>query len=83
MPQHSFNPFVLPLRVSPEYFERHHNRILHNFGIVLKMEHMYGGIIATGRHKWVLMMEVNSSQGFLVELHGLVRLGGQVDVVAD
>ncbi len=47
------------------------------------MEHMYGGIIATGRHQWVLMMEVDSSQGFLVELHGLVRLGGQVDVVAD
>lgn len=69
--------------VTSEHFEGHHNGVLHDFRVVFEVEDVDCAVVGGGGHEGVFLVEVDGGYGFLVELHGLVGFGGQVDVVAD
>ena len=69
--------------VPSENLERHHNCILHNLSVVFEMEYVDSSVVRTGRHQWILFVEVYVSYGFLMELHCFVRFCRQVYIIAN
>ena len=60
--------------MAPQNLEGHHNSILHYIGLIFEMEHVNSRVVTTGRHKWILLVERDASNCFLVELHSFVWL---------
>ncbi len=69
--------------MSPQDFQGHHNSILEYLSVVLEMEDMNGGVIGAWSHERILLVEVDGRDGLLMELHGLIGSGWEIDIVAD
>ena len=75
MEHNILDPLQTLHRMSSQNLQRHHHCILHDFSVVLEMEHVNCRVIRTRRHQWVLFVETYVRDGLLVELHRLVWLG--------
>lgn len=70
-------------RVSPQNLQRHPDCILHDLCVIFEVENMDCSIIWTWGHQRVFFMETQPGYGFLVELHSLIGLGREVNIIAN